>query len=243
MTVKKPKPLRIAVLNYSGNVGKTIVASHLLKSQMPNARLFSIETINVGADADGIDVEKLRGKAFGQLADELMVEDEAIIDVGASNIEEFLKMMQQYAGSHEDIDLFVVPVVKENKVQSDTVNTIRTLQKIGVPKEKIRLVFNKVDMTDDVEDEFVALFGLAATEKSFVIDKQAVIYHNEIFERMKRQKTSLGQLNEDTTDYRVKLRGATDEQEREHCVNMIAMKRLAISANANLDSVYASITR
>ena len=38
--------------------------------------------------------------------------DAAIIDVGASNVEDFLKLMQQYDGSHEEFDYFVVPVVK-----------------------------------------------------------------------------------------------------------------------------------
>ena len=83
---------RIAVLNFSGNVGKTVVASHLLKPRMPGAKVFSIESINTGADTDGIEVEKMRGKAFGALADELLLADSAIIDVGASNVEDFLKM-------------------------------------------------------------------------------------------------------------------------------------------------------
>ena len=45
--------------------------------------------------------------------------DDAIIDVGASNVEEFIKSMQQYDGSHEEFDYFVVPVVKEKKQQSE----------------------------------------------------------------------------------------------------------------------------
>ena len=154
---------RIAVLNFSGNVGKTVVASHLLKPRMPGAKVFSIESINTGADTDGIEVEKMRGKAFGALADELLLADSAIIDVGASNVEDFLKMMIQYAGSHEDIDKFIVPTVKEKKVQADTVNTIRALQKIGVKKSRIHVVFNKVDVDDNIENDFAALFGLAAS--------------------------------------------------------------------------------
>src|SRR5688572_26141506 len=102
------------------------------------APIFSIESLNVDASADGVEVERLRGRKFGELQEQLMCLDAAIVDVGASNVEEFLKLMQQYAGSHEEFDYFVVPVVKEKKQQADTVNTIRALAAIGIPRSKIR---------------------------------------------------------------------------------------------------------
>jgi hypothetical protein len=233
--------MKIAVMNFSGNVGKTTVAGHLLKPRMGNAPIFSIESINAGADADGLEVEKMKGKKFGELVDELMTLDNAIIDVGASNVEDFMKLMQQYAGSHEEFDYFVVPVVKEKKVQADTVNTIRALQKLGIPKSKIRMVFNKVEIDDAVEDEFAALFGLSESEKSFTLRPEAVIYANEVFERLKSVGKSLGDITNDPTDYRVRLRGAKDDDEKELCVRMVALKRLAVTANKNLDDAYKAI--
>ena len=146
--------MKIAVMNFSGNVGKTTVAAHLLKPRMQAARIYSIESINAGADASGVEVHKLRGKKFGSLIDSVMVLDEAIIDVGASNVEDFMKMMQQYDGSHEEFDLFVVPTVKEKKVQADTVNTIRALRALNVPANKIRVVFNKLDVEESPSEEF-----------------------------------------------------------------------------------------
>lgn len=230
--------MKVAVMNFSGNVGKTTVAGHLLKPRMGDAQIFSIESINAGADADGLEVEKMKGKKFGELVDELMALDSAIIDVGASNVEDFLKLMQQYDGSHEEFDYFVVPVVKEKKVQSDTVNTIRALHKLGIDKKKIRMVFNKVEVDDSVEDEFAALFGLAQSEKSFIAKPEAVIYANEVFERLKAVGRSLGDITADETDYRAKLRQTTDENEKELCIRMVALKRLAITANKNLDDVF-----
>jgi hypothetical protein len=230
--------MKVAVMNFSGNVGKTTVAGHLLKPRMGDAQIFSIESINAGADADGLEVEKMKGKKFGELVDELMPLDSAIIDVGASNVEDFLKLMQQYDGSHEEFDYFVVPVVKEKKVQSDTVNTIRALHKLGIDKKKIRMVFNKVEIDDSVEDEFAALFGLAQSEKSFIAKPEAVIYANEVFERLKAVGRSLGDITADETDYRAKLRQTTDEDEKELCIRMVALKRLAITANKNLDDVF-----
>lgn len=213
--------MKVAVLNFSGNVGKTTVAGHLLKPRMGDgAPIYSIESINMGADADGLDVEKMRGKKFGELVDELM---------------------QQFNGSHEEFDFFVVPVVKEKKVQADTVNTIRALQKLGVEKKRIRLVFNKVEVDEAVTDEFAALFGLAESEKSFVVKAEAAIYSNEVFERLKAVGKSLGDITADETDYRAQLRQATDEDEKELCVRMVALKRLAVTANKNLDDVFKAL--
>ena len=98
----------LAVLNFSGNVGKTAVSRHLLAPRLGGgAPIISVESVN----ADGAESKTLRAKAFGKLMEELSVVDKAVIDVGASNAEEFLNMMQEFEGAHEDIDHFIVPTV------------------------------------------------------------------------------------------------------------------------------------
>lgn len=233
--------MKIAVINFSGNVGKTTVAGHLLKPRMGDAPIFSVESLNVDASADGLEVEKLRGKKFGELQDQLMKLDAAIVDVGASNVEDFLKLMQQYSGSHEEFDYFVIPAVKEKKQQADTVNTILALAKIGVPRGKIRMIFNKVEVDESTQEEFAALFGLAERDKNFTLNPGAVIYANEVFERLKAVGKSLGEIVADPVDYRAKLRQTEDEDEKDFCVQMVALKRLAVTANANLDDAYKAL--
>ena len=234
--------MKVAVLNFSGNVGKTTVAVQLLKPRMADAPIYSIESINMGADSDGVDVEKMKGKKFNQLVDELMLIDTAIIDVGASNVEDFLKLMQQSAGSHEEFDLFVVPVVKEQKVQVDTINTIRSLKDIGVDKRRIKIVFNKVDTDDDVEEEFGGIFEEAESKKSATVNAEATIYANEVFERLKVAGKTLAEITADKTDYRAQLKTAKDQAEKDFCVQMVGMKRLAVSVNENLDKVWKILT-
>lgn len=233
---------KIAVINFSGNVGKSTITAHLLAPRMDNPAIYSVESINSGADDNGLDVETMKGKKFGELADNLITQDSAIIDIGASNVEDFLKFMQQYSGSHEDFDYFIVPVIKEKKVQTDTINTIRTLKALGIDKKRILLIFNKVEMDESIKDEFAALFGLAEAEKSFVINQEAIIYQNEVFERLKTVGKSLGEITNDETDYKLKLREEKiSESEKENCVRMIALKRLAITANKNLDAVFTTL--
>lgn len=233
--------MKVAVINYSGNVGKSTIGGHLFKPRLNGAPIFSIETINQGAEADGLDVETMKGKKFGQLINEVMVIDDAIVDVGSSNVEDFLKYMQQQAGSHEEFDYFVVPVVKEKKAQADTINTIRALNKIGVGKKKIKVIFNKMDTDETVADEFPSLLGYADAEKAFIVSEDAVIHLNEVYERLKSVGKSLADINADTVDYRAKLKEATTDEDKEYCANRVALKRLAITANKNLDDVFRAL--
>ena len=177
------------------------------------------------------------------MIDAIIMLDDAVIDVGASNVEDFMKMMQQYDGSHEEIDIFVVPTVKEKKVQADTVNTVRALRALNIPAKKIRIVFNKLDVEESPSEEFPSIYGLASGEKACIVSDAATIRMNEVFERLKSHGKALGDLLEDPTDYRQKLREATEQAEKEHCVQMVALKRLSVTANENLDQVFKAITK
>jgi hypothetical protein len=239
--MKVPRAKKVATINYSGNVGKTMIAAHMLKPRMDVDRIFSYDTVNIDASADGVDVEKVKGKHFRSMLEELMQVDNAIIDVGAANVEEFLLRMAQFEGSHEEIDFYVVPVVPDRKQQGDTVNTIRALSKMGVPKSKIRLVFNRVDVDESVDEDFHALFGLAKTEKSFVLNPDAVIYASEVFTLLKPLGKTVGDIMADQTNYREQLRQLTDPAQREACARMISIQRAAIPTNRNLDAVFATL--
>jgi len=231
--------MKIVVMNFSGNVGKSTIAKNLLRPRLGDAQIFEVESLNVGSSADDPSVIKLRGKKYNEVVENMMMLDSAIVDVGASNVEEFLKQMQQYAGSHEEFDYFVIPTVKEKKQQADTVNTLRALKAIGVPKSKVRVIFNKVETDESVEEEFSAIFALAELEKSFVLRPDAVIYANEIYERIKGK--SIDSILNDPVDYRAKMRETSDEEEKAECIRMVSLKRLAITANANLDAVHKTL--
>jgi len=233
--------MKVAVINFSGNVGKSTISAHLLHPYMGNCPIFSVESLNTDTAADGMEVEKIRGKKFGELQEHLLLLDTAIIDIGASNVDDFLKMMAKYYGSHEDFDYFLIPVVKEKKQQADTINTIRSLASMGIPAKKIRIIFNKLDTDDVVEEEFSAIFGLHHLEKNFTLMPQAIIYYNEVFEKVKVIGKSIAAILADTNNYRQKLRETDNMAEKEQCVKMIAIKRLAISAQHNLNDVFSLV--
>ncbi|WP_223953287.1 StbB family protein, partial [Aeromonas caviae] len=163
--------MKVAVLNYTGTVGKTTIAAHLLSPRMGDAPIFAVETINETAAGLGVDVEQIRGQKFRELFTKLLKLDDAIIDVGASNVEAFLDGVVKMDGSHLEIDYFIVPVTPGTKEQKETISLVGTLANMGIDAEKIRIVFNRVE--GDVSEEFPYVVAYAKKEKSCIANPDA----------------------------------------------------------------------
>ena len=103
--------MKIAIINFSGNVGKTTIARQLLAPRMKNAQEFMVETVNASASDAETAAERLKGKQAGDLLQDLLLLDHAIVDIGASNVEDFVRWMAKLQGSHEVFDYYVVPVI------------------------------------------------------------------------------------------------------------------------------------
>jgi len=229
--------MKIAVINFSGNVGKSTVAKHLLLPRMNGAELIAIETINADEGAD----DMVKGKYFGQLQEQLLAVDDAVVDIGASNVEDVMKLMAQYRGSHEDFDVYVIPVVKEAKQIKDTIATIEALRVMGVPARKIRVVFNKLEADETVEETFYPLIAYYNDKHAFTLEPGAVIHFSELYQRLRAHKTTIGELVSDTTDYKAKIREAKNDDEKARYAAMLSMRRLAYAAQENLDAVFSKI--
>lgn len=236
--------MKAVVINFSGNVGKSTIAAHLLKPRMNNASLFSIESLNDHSATDGVDVETYKGKKYKELQEEIFLLDDAIIDVGASNVEDFTNLMAQYHDSHQFFDYFLIPTVKEKKQTIDTIKTIKSLSAMGIPKKKIRVIMNKVESDDDIREEFGSLFGLEMVDKNFVINEKCVIYNNEAFDQCKELGVPLSAIVSDSTDYRANAKAAKlagNQKEAERCTKMCLLKMIAITADKNLDQVFKAL--
>ena len=233
--------MRIAVLNYSGNIGKTTIAAHMLSTRIPGARFFAVESINEAADTLGVDIEKLKGERFGELFRELLLSHAAIVDIGASNVEAFLGQMTRYAGSELEFDLFIVPVTGDTKVQKETVNTILALQAAGVGADRIQVVFNRVE--SDVVEEFPIVFGFHEVNQGFGLDARAAIPDNEVYDLLAERRMTLEAVASDKNDYRAMLRDpkAKDADKRAEWADLHTMKALAVGANSQLDLAFAAV--
>lgn len=233
--------MKVAILNYTGTVGKTTVAAHLLSPRMNNAPIFAIESINETAEGLGVDVEKMNGNKFRELFKKLMLEDDAIIDIGASNIEDFMNNMIKFDDSHEEFDFFVIPVTSGTKEQKETILMLDTLSSIGIPQEKIKVVFNRVD--NDVDEEFPFILAKHKKEKSFTLNRECAIFENELFDALSIKGLTVDALLSDTTDYKSLLKNNKDAsaKERNMWADMFGLKSLAKGVKRNLDDVYANL--
>ncbi|MFN5350627.1 MAG: StbB family protein [Polaromonas sp.] len=226
--------MKIAVINFSGNVGKSTVARHLLAPRLKNAQVIAVESIN----SDGSQDEAIRGKQFGELLEALALMDDAVVDIGASNVEDFVNLMKQYRGSHEDFDFYVVPTVSKAKQQRDTISTIDALAEIGIPAKKIRLVFNMVELDETPERVFSGLFEYHASAKNFTLKPEAVIHINDIYGKLKGTENGIADILNDPADLKEQLKAAKDSDEKLRISRLIGVKRLAAGVTEELDAVF-----
>lgn len=229
--------MKIAVINFSGNVGKTTVARHLLVPRLPGAKLVSVESLN----ADDGQGQALRARQFGELQEYLQTVDSVVVDIGASNVEELLALMRRYRGSQEDFDGFVVPTVPALKQQQDTIATLAELARLGVPASRIRLVFNMVEDSDEVARAFDTVLAFIAERPIARADTRCRLGDNEIFERIKGSGADIAALARDPTGYKALIARAGNIADKLELAHKLAMRRLASGVLPELDACFAAL--
>lgn len=227
--------MKIIVINFSGNVGKSTIAHHVLAPRMPGAEVISVETIN---SEDGQNTPSLRGTEYRELQEHIQTIDDVIVDVGASNAEDVVRLMKQYSGSHEDFDLFIVPTVASSKQQRDTIATIEALADMGVTANKIKFVFCLVDESDHIERTFSGLFDYVKSDKKAVVDATIKIRRNELFDNLKGSRVTIAELVADTTDYKAAIRDSETSEQKVGFARKLAFRRLAFGVTEELDGVF-----
>lgn len=229
--------MKIAVINFSGNVGKTTVARHLLLPRIEGAELISVESLNAG-EGKG---QAMRGRQFGALQEYLQTIDNAVVDIGASNVEELLDLMQKYRGSQEDFDVFVVPCVPALKQQQDTIATLVELARLGVPPSKVRLVFNMVNSAADVPAHFDLVRAFLKAKPIATENAACHLSANEVYGRIRSSGVDLATLARDGTDYKALIVKASGTAEKLTLAQKLATRRLALGVVPELDACFAAL--
>ena len=229
--------MKIAVINFSGNVGKSTIARHLLLPRIPGAELIAIESLN----ADEGQGQALRGRQFGELQEYLQTVASVVVDIGASNVEDLMGQMQRYRGSHEDFDGFVVPTVPRLKQQMDTIATLVELNRIGVPASRLKLVFNMVEDGVTVAQAFDPLLTFLKQQPISRANQGCCLGANEIYARLKGTKADLATLANDPTDYKALIVQAKGTSEKVALAQKLATRRLASGVVPELDACFAAL--
>lgn len=229
--------MKVAVINFSGNVGKTTVARHLLAPRIAGAEVIAVESIN----ADDGETHALRGRQFGELQEYLQTVDNVVVDIGASNVEDLLALMRKYRGSHEDFDYFVIPTVPALKQQQDTIATLAELARLGIPASKLKVVFNQVEDGTNISELFDTLLAFIEQNPLTQANTLCSLGANEIYGRVKGTGTSLAELANDETDYKSLIAQARDTADKLAWAQRLATRRLASGVVPELDECFAAL--
>lgn len=233
--------LKIAVLNNSGNVGKSMICDNLLLPRIPNAEMIKIETIN----SDGTNDLKLSAKDIGNIFNEMDNKDVCILDIGSSNIEKFMNNIEDIDGSIEDIDYFFIPTTPKQKQQYDTVATVERLLSLGVEEDCIKIIFNFADPDFDLKKQYPVIFNSPSIEDLQLnnIDNQFVIEESELFEYLGQTGLTFNEISEDNKDYKLLMRNANDKDERNALSTERMTKRFVTGFKKKLDITYQKIAK
>jgi len=238
--------MKIFVINLSGNVGKTALAVHLLAAFRPEAKFISVESYNSSAadDVESLQVEELAASRFKEIYREIMLHDDVIVDVGSSNVGQFMTEITRFKSAVGEFDMVLVPTVPADKQQRDTIATIEWLHKLGIDGRKIRVVFNQYDSStlEPIEVTYAQVIGYSQTEGRgrAVYEPHAIVASLEIYDRIKSTGRTIKELAEDPTDWRAARKAAKEAGNIEQLENLMDAQMshdLAVSALDNLAAV------
>ena len=234
------------ILNGSGNVGKTTLASQLLYPRLTNQNgaeptAIELETHNYSASTlPGIKTVKKNGNQYRDVYAAAFEPGAMIVDVGASNIAAFLQQMSAYQGSNYVFDRFLLPVTPGDKEIRDTLSTIRTLHASGIGADRLSVIFNRVRPDDGLRPFQVLYDAAAMADFEFHYDDRLVIYEVELFRDLGEIGETVQSILSDGVDDD-KLIMETEGTERQRHIQRSLSKRLAGSVSKNLDVVYAAL--
>ena len=232
--------MRIAIVNLGGNQGKTTLAVNLFAPRMPGAKILAVETINAAGGDLGVDVEKLRGEQFSRIYAELAAADDLILDVGASNIEDFLLGLEKFEDGHDEVDLFVIPATPAKKERAEAVKTAVMLSDLGVEASRIAIVFNR---TRDVGGEFADVLNFAKQTGKVTANPGCFIPDEDLFGLMADRKINIAQALADTTDWKAELKAAADDEKKfNKAATGMEIQKTAKTVNRQLQHVFDLLT-
>lgn len=226
--------MNIAVLNIASNVGKTVVAKHLLQPRL------NLDYLLVGALGDDAHMtkadKKLSAEDYSDIQDLVIANQHMVVDVSSTHIEQFLQQMAVYEGSHEDYSYFILPTTNDFKAVVETEKTLQCLLKLGLKPSRIRMVLNKTTTLSPMTltIEFADVIELA---KRHGIQVPTVgLESNALYPDLRRYHLSFVELLNRQVDQQKNYTARWSNSDQ-----LKALRLLASEAQINMDAVFADL--
>jgi hypothetical protein len=235
--------MKVCVLNQSGSVGKSTITRELFAPRLNKPLIIEVEGQNKSSKdfskSGYYDVWVFDGN-FDELYLKIIENEDVILDIGASKLEQFWQELEKIAGIEMLFDYFVVPVVPSDKAQEDTAKTIMFLREKGIEDEKIKVIFNAVE--NSVEQEF-DIFLKALKNVGFNVDTELFIRKNKVFNELGLMRKTLADVyNPDLNAYKEKILKTKEPAKKLAYVKMDMANRMGHTAIDDLDFVFEKIT-
>lgn len=197
---------KIAVINFSGNVGKTTIARQLLgPGTLPGVRRIVIENINATAGNEN-DVHK--SALFLDIAAEIgAVDDEQhfVLDLGASAVLDVIDKLHMLRSTRNEMDRWIIPTVAKEKQLADTISTILHLTtQFKLKPERIVVVANIVEDVDNFAVDFAPVIETCRLQ-GIKFCTQAILA-SDAFPQMADREGTIIEYADAEIDFKSKIR-------------------------------------
>lgn len=210
--------MKLAFLNFSGKVGKSTLCNTFAYPRMPDATIIRVETINDSGVSGAAKEIYLKGSELGKLETELAKTNNAIVDIGASNVERFILSLTSQFESHYAFDYFIVPIKADIKAQiemGEAMKTITALHEMGIEADRIKILFNMLPVEANIEEECKQLIAMHKKMPVFTLNLKAVIHESEAFAALSVAKKPYIEMLADPLNYRQEMNKIPLEKEKD----------------------------
>jgi hypothetical protein len=205
--------------------------------------VLEIESRNASSSNFNMNVVRIdfgKPTALQDLTQYGIIYDNYILDVGSSEIKDFLFAIDKTKEIMDEFDLIIVPTIKDQKIIPDTKKTMMIIRLLGYEK-KLQVLFNRVTNTSTIEEDFESLFTWAKKEKFYLNPDLYLADYTESTNDLIKYKLLSSEVVNDTTDYRalaIKYYQDGEMEKSRKASNMLLTQRIAKSLNCDAKELF-----
>jgi hypothetical protein len=230
--------MKILIMHNSGNVGKSLITREVFYQNFGgnNKMVLEIESRNASSSSFNMQVKRIdfdKPTALQDLTQYGIIFDDYILDVGSSEIKEFLNAIEKTKEIFDEFDMIVVPTIKDQKIIPDTKKTMMIIRLLGY-EDKMQVLFNRITNPSTIEEDFESLFTWAKKEKFNLNPNLYLADYTESTNDLIKEKQLSSEILNDEIDYRalaIKYHQECDAENSRKASNKLLTQRIAKSLN------------
>jgi hypothetical protein len=232
-------------MHNSGNVGKSLITREVFYQNFDgdNKMVLEIESRNASSSNFNMQVIRIdfdKPAVLQDLTQYGIIYDDFILDIGSSEIKDFLHAIEKTKEILDEFDIIVVPTIKDQKIIPDTKKTMMVIRLLGY-EDKMQVLFNRVSNPSTIEEDFESLFTWSQKEKFILNPNFHLSDYTESTNDLIKEKQLSSELLNDETDYRalaIKYHQEGNNEKSRKASNKLLTQRIAKSLNTDANVLF-----